>query len=142
MLIQPTISQLQVEKIESNSGYTILNERQLLLPLSFNYSIHIIDPVNLRLVADELKTTASFIFKGNNNEILKEIEKIEDKIMTLESKHHSINKRGILNILGTINKWISGTMDDEDRQLINKHFEITDYNTHEIIKKHKSTNPD
>lgn len=129
-LLHPVTAQLQVEKIESNSGYTILQDKQILLPTNFNYSMHLIDLNQIKLIIDELRVSAKLLFKTS---IVDSIEKLEDKFKTLENRHHIIKKRGLINGIGTIYKWIAGTMDDEDLQLINKHFQLTDDNNHQLI---------
>lgn len=59
---------------------------------------------------------------------------LTDKLLTLGNGHHSIHKRGAINMIGTINKWISGSMDDEGRQIINDSLETIIANNHNLIK--------
>lgn len=132
--LQLGVAQMQVEKIEDNSGFTIINEEQIMIPNSFNYSLHIIDLEKFSEILDELKKSAIFLSVSKDSSITKSIEQIEDKLKTLSSSHHSIKKRGLFNVVGTINKWISGTMDDEDRKNINKHLEVNEKNNHGLIQ--------
>lgn len=134
--IQPTMTmtmtQLQVDKIETNAGYTIIQDSNIFLPPSYNFSLHIIDLNQIETIITELKTSISILPKYLGNPLTMNIDKIEDKLKTISNGHHNINKRGLFNFLGRVNKWISGSMDDEDREIINQHFEITDTNNQQI----------
>jgi len=133
-----TIAQLQIEKIETQTGYTILKENELLLPETYNYSLHIIDLVPIETIIVDIKLIIKnllpeLIHYNIKVSLLKELDTLLYKLKTLKDGHHSIRKRGLVNFLGTINKWITGTMDDEDRQLINKHLNFIDSNNENII---------
>lgn len=85
------------------------------------------------LIITELRHSASLLPNNSSYILIKEIDKIDDKLLTLANGHHTIQKRGLFNFLGTINKWITGTMDDEDRQIINQHLEIIGTKNHNLI---------
>lgn len=127
-----TMTQLQVDKIETNAGYTIIQDSKIFLPTLYNFSLHIIDLNQIETIITELKTSISILPKYLGNPLTMNIDKIEDKLKTISNGHHNINKRGLFNFLGRVNKWISGSMDDEDREIINQHFEITDTNNQQI----------
>lgn len=138
MTLTPIHAQLQVQKIETNNGYTILRETEILIPQTYNYSLHIVDLEPIESVILELKRVVTdIIIKSTEHNIktsmIKELNNILDKLMTLKEGHHSIHKRGLVNFLGTISKWITGTMDDEDRQLINQQLESINSNNENII---------
>lgn len=42
VVLQPGVAQLQVERIETSAGFTIIQDDKILLPENFNYSLHII----------------------------------------------------------------------------------------------------
>lgn len=135
MPINPIKCQLQVERIETNHGFSIVQTNIINIPISFNYSIHIIDLPQIYKTLQEIDTFTSELNDTYLVSILKlEIQKLNDKLITLNINTHSRQKRGLINLIGTINKWIGGTMDDEDRQLINEHCIITDTNNHNIIE--------
>lgn len=127
-MMQPTMSQLQVNKIESKTGFTIVQEGQTFIPKTYNYSLHIIDLKQLDELMTELTTSISLFPEPITQTLQDELSKLQDKLSTLQNEHHTINKRGLFNFLGTINKWMTGTMDDNDRQIINKHLESIDIN--------------
>lgn len=127
-----TMTRLQVDRIESNTGYAIIQDSKVLLPTLYNFSLHIIDLNQIETIITELKTSISNLPNNLGNSLIMNIEKIEDKLKTISNGHHRINKRGLFNVLGRINKWITGTMDDEDRETINQHFEVSDTNNQQI----------
>lgn len=134
-MLQPIVThQLQVEKIESNNGYTIIQQDQILIPETFNYSLHVIDLNQIEEIINQLTISVSLLPKNLTYPLLKSINNLNIKLTTLGNGHHTINKRGLINFLGTISKWITGTMDDEDRQLINNHLNSIDNNNLNIIK--------
>lgn len=128
------LTQLHVERIESNNGFTIIQTDIMTIPVTFNYTLHVVE---LNDLENLLISITQSISELNNTQwsapLDLDVQKIQDKLLTLHTNPHSINKRGLFNAIGTINKWICGTMDDEDRQLVNEHFQITDTNNHEII---------
>lgn len=58
------------------------------------------------------------------------IETVKSKLNTLIPHRH---RRGLFNFVGTIHKWIYGTMDNDDRQEIEDHLKTIDTNNHNII---------
>jgi len=130
------LAQLQVEKVETENGYTIFKEAEVLIPKTYNYSLHIVDLNPIEMTILELREVISGLISNftefNDRTLLKELDILLNKLMTLKIGHHSIHKRGLINFLGTITKWISGTMDDEDRQIINQHLDLVDTNNGNI----------
>ena len=123
------LGQLQVEKIETNVGYTILQDKTSLIPKNYNYTIHIIDLNYFDEIITELKMSINKLPEGFKDFLMTDIENIVDKTKTLKVHNNLVRKkRGLINLLGSINKFITGTMDDDDRQTIIKHFDITDNN--------------
>ena len=132
MTTQPTLTQLQVEKIEVNHGYAILQIDQILIPTSYNYSLHIIDLEQLNNVIEELYSNVLLFPPLTSQPLESEVKLLQDKLNTLQNGHHTLQKRGLINAIGSINKWISGSMDDEDRQIINRHLETLGRNNRDL----------
>lgn len=133
LLIQPITALLQVERIETNGGYTIIQEDQVLITKNFFYSLHVIDLKQIEEVINQILISVSLLPEDIQPTLMEATNILKDRLITLGNGYHSIQKRGLFNFVGTINKWITGTMDEEDRQLINQHFETTDTNNHNII---------
>lgn len=132
-MIQPILTQLQVDKIESNFGYTILQTEQIFLPKIYNYSLHIINLQEFQVILEDLKDNILLLPEDTHYTLMNDVDKIQDKLLTLSNGHHTIQKRGLFNFLGTIDKWIAGTMDNEDREIVNQHLQVIDANNHNII---------
>lgn len=78
-------AQLQVEKIESNSGYTIIQKQQILIPKTYNYPLHIIDLNQINKIVQEL-ADRSVVFPENVYQpLIKNIHKLQGKLLTLEN---------------------------------------------------------
>lgn len=102
VVLQPGVAQLQVERIETSAGFTIIQDDKILLPENFNYSLHIIALTWFSSIILELRPTASLLSVNNPNEI-REIEQLKDKLYTLDISVN-IHKRGLVNIIGTVQK--------------------------------------
>ncbi len=136
MTIPVITAQLQVEKIESNTGYTIIQDKTSYIPNTYNYSLHIIDTVYLDKSIRELIITSSQIPNENDRDILNnELSNLITKMSTLKFGHNTITRkrRGLINAIGTFNKWLTGTMDDEYRNLINQHLDNIENKNLELI---------
>lgn len=130
---KPTLTQLEIEKIETNSGYTIIQQEQISIPKTFRYSLHIINLDQINDSITEIYNNVKLLPNNIQYTLLRDITTVQNKLSTLTYNHHLIKKRGLFNFIGTINKWMIGTMDDEDRQWIDKHLESIDSNNHELI---------
>ena len=53
------MTQLRVDKIESNTGFTILQDKQIYIPNTYNYSLHIIDLNQIDELITELTNSIS-----------------------------------------------------------------------------------
>ena len=136
VIMKPGVeAQLQVEKIETRVGYTIIQDKITLIPMTYNYTLHIIDLVYIDKIIKQLIISSSHLPRDENKTLLKDLEKLLDKMTTLKFGHITLanrRKRGLINFIGTINKWLTGTMDDEDRQLVNQHFENIEKNDYDL----------
>lgn len=124
---------MTIHKIDSQTGYTIIKLDQIELPNNFETILHIIDPNEINKVIDELEETLNLLTHEYNHRkiILKEIDNIRNMVHTMLPYKQ---KRGLINIGGTIIKWVFGTMDNEDRQRIEEHILTIDKNNHNLIK--------
>lgn len=134
MLIIPVHTELHVERIETNDGFAVIQTDMIKIPTTYNYSLHIIDPTELDHILLETENIVNNLTDINiRNNLYSHIKFLKDKILTLKINSFKRTKRGLFNFIGTINKWIAGTMDDDDRQYINDHLTVTDINNHNII---------
>lgn len=90
--------------------------------------LHVINLQEIEHILDQM-TENIILTKTKNKEILQlELLDARNKLITLKPKQIR-QRRGLINGIGSMSKWLFGTMDDEDRQNIQKHI----FNINEII---------
>lgn len=126
---------LIVEKIDSRIGYTILQTERIDIPTSYNYTVHIINISELTDILNQIDIVVSNTSDTQFKEYVQDyISKLEHKLFTLNMNSQYRKSRGLLNAVGKIQKWLYGSMDDEDRQVINEHLATIDINNHNAIE--------
>lgn len=106
----------------------IVNESDIIL--------HIINLHEIETILDDI-TDNIILMKIENKELLElELLDARNKLMTLIPKQNR-KRRGLINGIGSMTKWLFGTMDDEDRRNIQEHLlninEIKENNNQQIV---------
>lgn len=71
----------------------------------------------------------------DNKELLRvEIKVVKAKVRTLIPSNSNRTKRGLINGIGSIHKWLFGVMDNDDREEILEHLRNVDINSHNAIQ--------
>lgn len=97
---------------------------------------------------EDTQTFIHIIRRNHIKELISNIEQeigkdkvspwIKQKIITLRNKAEILvthrQKRGLINLVGKTSKWLFGTMDDEDRNEIDKHIQELESNNQNLIK--------
>lgn len=101
--------------------------------LNHDTVIHIINTKELENIIDALEAN---IIKLNLDDVKAktleyELNSLRNKIKTLIPHRQ---KRGLFNFVGTIHKWLYGTMNEDDREEIESHLKTIDINSHNIIE--------
>lgn len=95
---------------------------------NFTTIIHVVELDSIMEVIDSLEHNVKHI--RTHEEILTaELTKIKSRVQTLFAYRQ---KRGLFNIMGNGLKWITGSMDDNDRIEIENHFKTLDENNEQI----------
>lgn len=121
---------LVITPIASNKGFTMINMGEGEIVNQTQTILHIINLDHIMETLDEIKKF----------EIVKQDLEIRKECITLYSKIRSIipfkkrTKRGLINIVGTAQKWLFGTMDNNDREEIEEHLRTTDINTQNTVQ--------
>lgn len=133
MLIGINQAHLIVDKITTNNGYIEINQGQIHIVKNYDLIIHDIIPKEIETIINQLEANIlSLQFDPDKISVLDlEIKNLRSKLKTI-TPHRQ--RRGLLNFIGTIHKWLYGTMDNEDRENIEKHLDVIDINNHNIIK--------
>lgn len=124
-----------IEKLETQAGYQIINLGEISMVENYINILHIIDINEFRstLAIIEGNINVTFLYVRDTaimNQLWNEIKKIKHNLKTLVSHR---NKRGLVNIGGRALNWIFGVMDDDDRSKIEEHLKTIDINNHNII---------
>ena len=123
---------LLIEKIESENGFTEVNIGYVNMVKSYDTIVHIVNPQEIERIVDNLE----FIIR--NSDLGDKVATLNHQITNIRNKIKTLiphrQKRGLINLVGTINKWLWGTMDDNDTIDIEENFKVVDTNNHNIIE--------
>ncbi|XP_049308582.1 uncharacterized protein LOC125777521 [Bactrocera dorsalis] len=126
------LGQVTIDKIESNKGYIEIQTGDADIVKSYVTILHVINPLEISNLLNEIESNIKSANLQVGQAILNmQIKFIRSKINTI-TPHRQ--KRGLLNAVGTVQKWLYGTMDDNDRQDLEQHLNIIDTNNHKAIE--------
>lgn len=132
MLIGTAKGLLQVNPVHENAGYLEIKLQEVEIVNQTNTVIHLIDINDINQILDQISENIKNLDIYNKNLLELEIDTIRIKVKTITPS--SIRKkRGAINIIGSMYKWLFGTMDEEDREEILGHLETIDQNNHNLI---------
>lgn len=123
LLIQPT---------DSGNGFVEIKLEEVEMVHNFTTIIHVVELDAVQEVIDALAYNIKQLKSDNEGVLTGELTKITLKLHTIFANRQ---KRGLFNAIGTGLKWITGSMNDDDRVEIEEHFKISDENNHNIIDK-------
>lgn len=123
---------LQVHPIQENNGYVKIKIRQVQIANDTDTILHMIDPIEMKQILEKLESNIEHLKFEDRQALYTEIRIIKSKLRTIQKPNRQ--RRGLINVVGSAQKWLFGTMDDTDRQEILAHLQITDENNHNIIK--------
>lgn len=124
---------LQINRIEDNSGYTIIQVRKVEIANVTNTVLHIVHPMDILNMIEMIGTNVEKIDVDNKEILRKEVSVIKAKIKTIMPFQSNRTKRGLINGVGTVYKWLFGLMDDNDREEILEHLKYAEINEHNVI---------
>lgn len=102
----------------------IVNETSLIL--------HIIQPSELSKILNNIQENIVTLSIDTKQHLKTQIETIKAKIGSI-TPNNKRQKRGILNIVGDAQKWLFGTMNDDDRQQIEQRLTTNQINNLQTI---------
>lgn len=129
----PTVQGLlQVTPIHEEDRYIRVRIRDVEIANNTDIILHMINPNEINQIVQQLEQNIKELNLKNREILETEIRTIKSKLKTIQNP--SRQKRGLINLGGTINKWLFGTMDDNDRQEILEHLQVVDENSHNSIQ--------
>lgn len=124
---------LQINQLPDNNGYIDIKVDDVEIVNTTNTIVHIINVGKILETLNLIETNIKALDVSNKQVLLSEIESIYEKVQTIIPRVKR-NRRGLLNVVGKAQKWLFGTMDDEDRTDILEHLSATDENNRNLIK--------
>lgn len=129
LTLVPVKASLNLQKLESDEGYTMIN-------------------LGTTEIVEEVQTIIHLVKLDGIKEIISKIEYglgqdgmtfwLKNKIMSINQKIKILNngrqKRGLINQVGTVGKWLFGSMDNEDRKQIDQHIQNIEKGMDETIQ--------
>lgn len=95
--------------------------------------LHIINTNEIQQTINAIENNAKILQIDLDPIIKKELEAVRAKLSIIQPKGPPRSKRGLANFIGSAQKWLFGTMDDEDRQTIAEHLRTLEENTDNSI---------
>ncbi|CAD7077958.1 unnamed protein product [Hermetia illucens] len=129
--MQPIRAALTIQPILTENGYTVINMGTTDIIQDTNTILHIINTWELKQTIDAIEENINRLEIRNDPLIAKELEDILAKLKAIEPNPR--HKRELINIIGTTNKWLFGTMHDDDRKEILDHIDILEKNQEKAI---------
>lgn len=135
LLITPTQALINVEKLETKGGFTLLQQNDIQIIEGYDKVLHIIDTDMIKQTLAKIETDIDNVFSLPDdqtviNQLNLQIRKTSHNIETIIPHKQ---RRGLINLGGKILKWVFGTLDESDKQEIEEHLKTTDINNHNSI---------
>lgn len=119
---------LTITPLTTNNGYVTINMGQTEIIQDAKIILHIINTNEIRQTIEAIEDSTKNSQIHQDPTITTQIRTIKAKLSAIEPKGHSRFKRGLANFIGTAQKWLFGTMDEEDRQDIANHLKTVEEN--------------
>ncbi|GBP09998.1 hypothetical protein EVAR_70052_1 [Eumeta japonica] len=123
---------LYIEKLQAEEGYIEINIGKAKIVRRYNYINH---TINFKELEELVKGSRILVEKMDKTEFerIAHEDLLEMETMLKMLRPHRL-KRGLINAGGSLLKFVWGTMDDEDRKIIEEHQRVIDENNHRLIK--------
>ena len=132
MVCNGAAAQLYKEDIKTDMGFAVINIGNAEIVSKYDVILHAIHPFEISEILKKLNDSIPSSMTEEYKVMLwSEINMAASALTTLMPRRQ---KRGILNIGGTAMKWLYGTMDEEDREMIEEHLKIVEQNDHNLIQ--------
>lgn len=123
MCLLPTLStaMINITPIQVETGFISLGESTVELVSEFKMVLHIISPKEILELTNIIQNNTKILVKKDKHRLDTEIETIKIKIRSITPNSLARQKRGLINAIGKTQKWLTGLMDDDDREIIMNH---------------------
>ena len=124
---------LHVNQLTQNTGFTTIKTNPVQIINETVTVLHLIDINEIQSVMTALESDATKVNFINKGLVFKEIQLLKSKLKSIIPAGQIRHKRGLINLGGTLQRWLFGTMDDDDRIDITEHLDIITKNVHNTI---------
>lgn len=135
VLINPTKGAIRIEKLDTNSGFSMIKQEEINVIERYQKLVHVIDVEQLKETIIRVENNIKESFGGMKDAVY--FNQLQISLNGLKHKVQSIlphrQKRGLLNIGGNVLNWVFGVMNNDDREDIEKHLRSVDENNHNAI---------
>lgn len=135
MIIPTTKASLQVNTLHQNKGFEIIRIRPVEIINQTITILHLIDTNQYYKLIEDIELKITNLHIPPNSLIESQIQRLKTKIKSISLRTSTYRKkRGLLNIIGSAQKFLFGTMDNEDRNDILTHLNLLSENNHNAIE--------
>ena len=117
--ITTTTGSLTIQEILDQDGYTKIPMKQEDIVTTTDIVVHIINLKDFENILKDLETNIAMINNDNKHILQAQLLEIRHKLNTLYG-NQTRRRRGLFNAVGSASKWLFGTMNEEDRKMIEK----------------------
>lgn len=124
---------VEITPLQTEIGFIPIEVSQVEIVNNTKIVLHLINPAEILELISQMEQNIKTITREDKYELDIEIQTLRSKIGSITPNTRIRQKRGLLNIGGTVQKWLFGVMDDSDRQNILQHLINHQENNHQII---------
>lgn len=128
---------VEITPLQTEIGFIPIEVSQVEIVNNTKIVLHLINPAEILELISQMEQNIKTITREDKYELDIEIQTLRSKIGSITPNTRIRQKRGLLNIGGTVQKWLFGVMDDSDRQNILQHLINHQENNHQIINANK-----
>ncbi|CAD7089015.1 unnamed protein product [Hermetia illucens] len=131
--ITPTTGLLNVFDINEQGGFMILHSDKIDIVSRYSLVVHIVDTTEILELLNNFEINVDRLDRGHKELLLNELKHLRHKVNTI-IPGVSRQKRGVMNFFGHAQKWLFGTLTEDDKGQLTKFLETTKTNSDNAIK--------
>jgi len=117
--------QIEINNIDTNHGYLLFSDKPVQIPSSFEHHCLRINLTEIDTIADYFEQRLRTDYHAPQVKFL--YNKMRRELAGIALRHR--NKRGLINIVGSVFKYLFGTLDENDRVDIQRKLETNAHNS-------------
>lgn len=134
IIIQCPAQKLEIQNLNQGQGFVMIKDQEIKIIQNYNKILHVI---NLDSWINNLEIIKSNIdqlnYKNQYQTMIHSFNSLQEEINNVVP-HNNRNKRGLINIIGSGLKYLTGVMDSNDEEIIKRNLDLNNKNIHNVIK--------